>query len=123
MIHLKYRNNKRIGDLYFPSNFYFECYIDTTIERPQYTINEDAREDQAGDIHRLFQRWEKRQTFRFMGVESLCDAISTLPLMDEVFVNNERVFDVNIDVRWEEDMECLANIEVTYNKDKIIKSL
>jgi hypothetical protein len=123
MVHLKYRNDSRLGDMFFPSGFYLECYLDTTPERPEYPIVEDAREDQEADQHIIFQRYEKRSNVKFYGVESLADAISLLPLMDEVFIDNVRVYDIVTEINWNEEFECLCEINISYLTTKIIKTL
>lgn len=123
MVHFKYRNTDTLGDLVFPTNFWIEFYVDTTIDRPSYPIQEETREDQEGDVHKIFQRWEKQYTVRFKGVESLVDACSILPLMDEVYVDDVRVYDITVDTVWEEETECLADITITFLNNKIIKTL
>jgi hypothetical protein len=123
MIQIRYRNEKTLGDMVFPDDFWFNMYIDTVIERPEYPIIEEAEEDQAGDMHINFQRYSKQRRLRFFAVESLCDAVSTLPLMDYVEIGGSRVFDITVDVRWEEDLQCLANIELSFNYKSIVKTL
>lgn len=122
MIHLKFRDEGLRGDFYWRDGLYGECYIDTIMEKPSYPIQEDAHQDQAGETHRMFQRWEKRHVFAFRGVESMADAMSVLPLMQEVVINGIRVFDVLVDIRWDDEEDCLANIEVSFLKNKIIKA-
>ena len=123
MVHLKFRSDKRLGDFYFPDGWYAECYIDTLPERPEYPISEDARDDQEEDMHIIFQRYEKRGRLSFVGPEYMADAISLLPLMDEVYVDGSRVYDVVCDINWNEEFECLAEMDITYLTDKIIKTL
>ena len=123
MVHFKYKNSEPLGDLIFPDFFWIEFYVDTTIDRPTYPIQEETREDEEGDVHKIFQRWEKQHTVRFMGVESLVDACSILPLMDEVYINGQRVYDLFVDTVWEEETECLAQITITFYNKKIIKTL
>lgn len=123
MVHLKYRDNGGLGDMYFLPAFYLETYIDTIEERPNYPIVEEAEEDQEADRHITFQKWDKRSQFSFFGVEYMADAMSLLPLMDEVYVNGKRVYDVSVDTSWSDDYECLVNITVSYSEKKMIKTL
>jgi hypothetical protein len=123
MVHLKYRNDTIIGDLYFPTGFFFECYLDTIPERPTYPINEDAREDQEADQHIIFQRYEKRGNIKTYGVESLADALSLLPIMDEVYIDNTRVYDIVTDIVWLEEHDCLCEINISYLLYKLVKTL
>lgn len=122
LVEIKCRNETPLGEMIFPDGFYSTFLVSTTVERPEYPIQEDAREDQEGDTHLLFQRYDKERRLRFMGVESNTDACSLLRMMDEVYVNGTRVYDTFVDVRWEEDRECLANIEISFNLKKIIKT-
>lgn len=129
VVHIKYRNNTPLGDMIFPTagsstppnDFFGEFYVETTIGRPEYPIQEEAEDDQEGDTHLLFQRYDKQKVIKFDGVESLVDACSVLRLMDEVYVNGTRVYDVFVDIRWEEDRECIAVIIITFSTNKILK--
>lgn len=124
MVHLKYRGSvDTITDnIYWREGLFGECYINTVIEKPEYPIFEETREDQTGDQHKLFQRWDKRHTIRFFGVESMTDAMSMLPLMEYVEIDGKRVFDVEVEVLWEEERECLAEIVITFSHRKAIKT-
>ncbi len=122
MVHFKYRNAEPLGDMIFPTGFWSEFYVDTILEKPQYPVQEETREDEEGDVHRLFQRWEKQYVVSFKAVESLCDACSMLRLMDEVYVNNMRVFDIFTDIVWdEEEGDCFASVTITFLTRKVIK--
>lgn len=122
MIHLRYRNGKSIDGILFRQDLWCECYIDSIIERPEYPVQNETREDQSGDEHRLFQRWNKQRMIRTKGVESMCDALSLLPLMDEVYVNEVRVYDVITNIIWDDEIGCLADIEITFSTRKAIKT-
>lgn len=121
MIHIKYTNSQPLGDMRFPVPA--EMYINSVIERPRYPVQAEDKEDEEGDIHNLWQRWDKQHTIRFLAIESMADAISILPLMDEVYVNGERVFDVVPTITWEEEYHCLARCELRFSKKKVIKIL
>jgi hypothetical protein len=123
MVNIKCRSSKPLGDLYFPDGVYIEFNLDVTIDRPEYPINEDSREDMEADTHVIFQRWDKQHKIYFMAVESLCDTCSILRLMDEVYINGDRVFDVFVDIAWNEEAPCLADVVITFSKKKIIKTL
>ena len=120
MIHLKYRGTGITDNIYWKEGFYARCYINSVIEKPEYPILEERREDGEGDQHRVFQRWDKRHTIRFFGIESMADAMSMLPLMEEVEVNGTRVFDVEVDITWDEERECLAEIVITFSHRKAL---
>ena len=120
MVHLKYRGTGITDNIYWKEGFYAECYINSVIEKPDYPILEERREDGEGDQHRVFQRWDKRHTIRFFGIESMADAMSMLPLMEEVEVNGTRVFDVEVDITWDEERECLAEIVITFSHRKAL---
>jgi len=123
MTEIEWRNEQGLmDDIYWRPGFYAQCWVDSVIDKPTYPITEETREDQEGDIHRTFQRWEKRQSVRTMGVESVADTFSLLPVMDEVFVNGTRVYDIVVDISWEEEYECLANIGISFMRKKILKT-
>ena len=130
MIHLKYRNpiySEEIEswdneNIYWHENLYGECYINSSIEKPSYPILEEVREDGAMTQHKVFQRWEKRHQIRLFGVESMADALSLLPTMDEVYINSQRVYNVLVNVEWEDDRECLAEITITFSVRQLLKT-
>lgn len=121
-INIKYRDKGLRGDIYWVDNLYAECYINSTIEKPEYPILEEVREDEEMNQHKVFQRWEKRHRIRFFGVESMADAMSLLPTMDEVYINSQRVYNVLVDIAWEEDRQCLAEIVISFSVKKMIKA-
>lgn len=122
MVHLKYRDTGLRDDIYWTDDFYAECYINSVIDKPTYPVMEEVSEDQEGDQHRIFQRWEKRHTVRFFGVESMADAMSLLRLMDEVYINGVRVFDVLCDPQWDDESQCIAEMPLSFTHKKLIKS-
>jgi len=123
MVHFKYKNNSPLGDMIFPDGFWSEFYVETTVDRPEYPVIVESEEDQEGDMHELFQRWEKRYTVKFLAVESLCDTCSMLRLMDEVYINGHRVYDIIVESLWTEEHECLADVNITFLTRKVIKTL
>ena len=127
MIHIKARNSKPLFNIPFSDEkptIWIELYLDETIERPQYPVQEEAYEDGEGDIHRVFQRWDKQYAIRIKrAIESTCDVVSMLPLMDYVYVNGSRVFDVDVQIQWEEEVDCLAGITMTFSNRNAIKTL
>ena len=120
---IKWRDTQGVrGEIFWKSGFYAHCYVGSVIDKPTYPITEETREDQEGDIHKSFQRWEKRQSIRTMGVESVADAFSLLPVMEEVYVNGTRVYDLVVDISWLEEHECLSNIDISFMRKKILKT-
>lgn len=124
MVHLKYRGTAGtlMDNIYWHEGLFAECYINSVIDKPEYPIFEDTREDQRADQHKVFQRWDKRHSVRLFGVESMADAMSILPLMDYVEVDGERVYDVEVDIVWEEERQCLAEIVISFSTRKIVKT-
>jgi hypothetical protein len=124
MIHLKWwgRPGKIIGDFYWRDGMFAECYINDVIQRPTYPILEEVREDQELDTHKVFQKWDKRHAIRFRGVESMCDAMSVLPTMEYVYIGGVRVYDVLVNIAWEEDEPCIGIIELTFSHKKFVKT-
>lgn len=123
MTELEWRDEQGLrGDIFWRAGFLAQCWVDSVIDKPTYPITEETREDQEGDIHKTFQRWEKRQSIRTMGVESVADALSLLPVMEEVYVNGTRVYDTVVDISWEEEYDCLARIDISFMRKKILKT-
>ena len=124
MIHLKWRDKlgEVTGDFFWRDGMSAECYVNDIIQRPTYPILEETKEDQELDTHRVFQKWDKRHVIRFRGVESMCDAMSVLPTMEYVYVNNVRVYDTLVNITWEEDEPCIGVIEMSFSHKKFTKS-
>lgn len=125
MIHIKAQNTKMIDSINFPldSRIWIELYLDEVIEKPEYPIQEEGYEDQEADVHMVFQRWEKRYSIKLRAIESTCDVLSLLPLMDYVYINDIRVYDVDAQITWEEEVECLANVVLTFSNRNAVKTL
>ncbi len=122
MPRITYRGRGVQGGIYFPDGFLAECFINSYIEKPEYPIINETRQDGEGNEHHVFQRWEKRRKIIFKGVESMMDAMSLLPLMEEVYINDERVYDVNPMIMWEDEYGCLANIELSFLTRRAVRS-
>ncbi len=123
-IKLRYRgaSNSMMDNIYWKEGLLAECYINSVIEKPEYPILEETREDQEGDQHRIFQRWDKRHTIRFFGVESMADAMSLLPLMEYVEIDGSRVYDTEVTIEWDDERMCLAEITITFSLRKVVKT-
>lgn len=123
MVEIKYRGKQGLlGDTYWKEGFFGRCWVDTVIDKPIYPITDEVKQDQEGDSHRVFQRWIKQYSIRFLGVESMADAMSLLPLMEEVYINNSRVYDTITDIDWDDDYECLCNINISCVKRKVLQT-
>jgi hypothetical protein len=123
-IEIKYRDTGVRGGIHWRTGFYAIAGINSTLERPAYPIDEEQREDQQGDTHRVFQRWTKRYSISFKAIESMADAVSLLPTMDEVYVNDTRVYDVLVDISWEDEEAgtCLCDVTISFVTRKLVKT-
>ncbi len=125
---IEFEGREVVGDvasgtaIYFRDDFKPKMWINSFVQKPEYPIISETREDQAGNEHQLFQRWEKRRKIQFKGVESMADAVSVLPLMEKVWLNNVRIYDVQPNIMWEDEYDCLANIELSFLTRKIIST-
>ena len=124
MVTIRYQNSKPIGDMYFPDDgsFWAEMLLDVNMERPQYPVQEEEHEDHIGDSHKVFQRWGKQYVIPFKAIESTCDAVSMLRLMDYVYINGNRVYDVDVEITWEEELDCLADVIVSFYTKRAVKT-
>jgi hypothetical protein len=124
LVYLKYKGTEGtlLGDIYWSVGFEPTVWIDTWIEKPDYPVLNETRQDGDADEHHVFQRWAKRRKIRFKGVESMADAMSMLPLMEEIYVNGQRVYDPVVNITWEDEYSCLADIEVVFLTKKATKS-
>lgn len=124
---IKFKGRAVLGDvarfgIYFKDNFEPRMWINADVQKPEYPIINETREDEEGTEHQVFQRWEKRRKIQFKGVESMADAVSILPLMDEVYLGSTRIYDIVPTIMWEDEYDCLADIELSFRTRKLLKS-
>lgn len=99
-------------------------YVAADVGLPEYEIDQDTGKDSVNDIYKTFQKLTKRSEIEFLANESLCDAISLIPLCDSVTVYNQygeflTVSDVELEIEWENS--CIARVKMSYATDKFLR--
>lgn len=123
-VSIRYRGTPgmMLGSMYFRSDLWARIWINSWVEKPEYPVLNETRQDGDAEEHIVFQRWEKRKRLRFKGVESMCDAMSLLPLMEEVWIGGERVYRVVVNVTWDDEYSCLGDIDIQYSTSVVTRS-
>lgn len=125
-VKIRYRSHRQqsafLGDIYFEMGWFAMCYVESILEKPRYPILNESRQDGEMNEKQLFQRWEKRRRVQFKGIESMADALSLLPLMERVQIQDVDVYDPVVNISWDDEYSCLCNIEITFLTAKAIKS-
>lgn len=118
MIQLRYSNTVDIDSIRFADGYEETCYLNTELDRPEYPIVIEG--DENGDLENIptFRKWEKVYSFSFVAFEFLVDAISKLPIYDNVTLTANGVIynmkDINIDVEWQEGtIYALVTVQFT----------
>ena len=104
--------------------------LDTTLAKPEYTVEEEAVEDGEGNVLVTFQRLVKKFKLWFYAPEHIADACSMIPLHDYVTLttnygeaNQETglIYDVAVTTEWM-DTKGLAKITIEFRDQPIIKT-
>ena len=106
-------------------------YLDADVKKPEYPIEEEGVENGEKEFNPTFLKWQKRYQFEVYAPEFLVDALTTLPLHDNVWItfqNDESnlITDIDVDVDWEDLGEtekthgCFAKVTVSFAVDYIL---
>jgi hypothetical protein len=125
VVEVNWSSTKDIGDVvHSVSPMLCQIFVNADEGRPEYTILEEAEEDSLKDKSVIFARSLKQYSIEFLANESLCDALSLMPLCDNINVNNQfgearQVSDVEISFDWQSD--CVAKVKMKYTTDRFVK--
>lgn len=98
---LEYRNSCNFADILYQNAFKQRLFIDATLCRPTYEIEEEGYKDGEGNFISTFQRQWKIFNIEMLCTEQQTDAIFTIPLHDTIYVylqNGEydQVYDLEV---------------------------
>ena len=83
---LEYRNSCNFADILYQNAFKQRLFIDATLCRPTYEIEEEGYKDGEGNFISTFQRQWKIFNIEMLCTEQQTDAIFTIPLHDTIYV-------------------------------------
>lgn len=133
-LRIYYRNSNNIAlnnGLVIMGSFYFECYLDTQVGKPEYEFEEEG-EERLGYTFIESITSKKSHSFAFLADEHLCDALRLIKLCDNIVIQDKAnstklmrefvpiVF--NMEVSWEEQGN-LASVTCTFEVDNIISTV
>ena len=98
---LEYRNSCNFADILYQNAFKQRLFIDATLCRPTYEIEEEGYKDGEGNFISTFKRQWKIFNIEMLCTEQQTDAIFTIPLHDTIYVylqNGEydQVYDLEV---------------------------
>ena len=125
-IQIEVHNSQDLGDIFFQSGIQPRLYLRGILHEPSYEYDEEGTEDGNGDFVFNFKRWEKKYTIETHQQENLVDFLALLPMFDEVYITTKnqefsRVKDVEVDVSWDDTVNCFANVKIYFNTETIVK--
>lgn len=105
MIKIEYWNTYDIIDTSYQQGYKNRFWLDVDVNKPNYIIEQEAYENSLGDTNPVFTKWSKQYKFEIYCLEPLADALSALPLHDNVWITlsngyESKVKDITIDVQW-----------------------
>ena len=127
---LEWSNTCDVADLFYQEGFSQVFYIDSermcgALSEPTHELEEDAITNGEGDVIPVFQVLVKRYNFSFVATEVMTDAISLLPLHDNVFLtdpegNQSKLNDIEVTVgSWE---GRFAPVVISFSLNRYVKT-
>lgn len=87
MIKIEYWNTYNIIDVAYETTGYKNRFwLDVDVKKPEYAVEQEAYENGNGESIPTFIKWSKKYQFEIYCLEPLVDAITTIPLHDNVYV-------------------------------------
>ena len=125
-VKIEYSNSVDMAGVVYHNTFMNRLYLDADVSKPQYVIDEDGIEDADGEFDPTFQKWAKKYSITFYAQEFLVDALTLMTLHDQIYVTlkneeSSQVLDVEIEYTWDSDIECWAEVVLTFTTDYIVK--
>ncbi len=122
---IEFSNSKDIGKILYSKGFTNRLYLDANVSMPTYPTDEEGTLNGDNEFVASFQKWQKRYEISVFAQEYLVDALTFMQLHDYIFItlkNNESavVKDVLVDVTWDDDVECFAEVKISFNVDYVI---
>ena len=121
MVKIEFYNLRDLGNILYSSGFHQVVYLDTIVKKPEYPINQSAKEDGNGNTFFDFQSWDKQRVIETNVQEDLADCLTLLPLHDVVRITDDlykqEVLATNITVNasWIDQAEMIAKLTIKYS--------
>lgn len=120
MILIEYWNSKDIIGMLYQQQFKQKLYLDTKLSHPDYPIEEEGAEDSSGLFVPEFIKWMKQYVFEAIVPEYVVDAMMTLSIHDNVYIDGTRVYDFSVeDISW---IGHFAKISASFHTGGVIRS-
>lgn len=124
MITIEWRGSCDFGEVFFQQGFKQRIYIDSVIANPDYDLREEGGEDGQKQFHQTFALFKKIYKFEFIAPEYICDAMTLIPLHDDITIYDgfvsAKVDDIEVDVDWQD--WYFAKVTVSFTIDRLMKA-
>ena len=126
LVLIEYSNSVDFGDILYHNGFENRVYLNADVSKPTYELEEEGTEDADGEFSPTFQKWAKKYSIQFYAQEFLADALTLMTLHDQVYVTlkngeNSQVLDIDVEPVWDNNIECWAEVTMTFVTDYIIR--
>ncbi len=118
MLKIEFWDDKNILDIRYTDGFKQFLYLDAILSHPEYPLDEEGKQDVEGIFNAEWQRWRKTFHFDFVAPEYLVDAITTMAIHDNVYIDGLKVKDITVDVNWQ---GAWAVVDVGFVTDEVIR--
>lgn len=129
---LEWTNPCDLSDMFYQNGFKQVLYIDSDIlkmcgalSEPNYDLTEEAVTSGENDVIPTFQHLEKRYQLSFLANEFMCDALTMLPMHDDVSLTDpngiqSKIGDIEVSLgSWE---SRYVPVVVSFTTHKYIKT-
>jgi len=125
MLTIEYWDEKGNGDslytnldILYGSGFRQVLYLDAILTHPEYPLDEEGTEDAEGVFNATWLKWRKTYHVDFICAEYLVDAIMTLPMHNNVYIDGMPVKEITVEVNWEGNW---AVVDLSFVTDEVIR--
>jgi len=118
-IKLEWWNSCDIDDILYQTDFKQRMFLKCDVGKPVYPVDEEGSNDGDGEFTPTFQKWQKQYSLTFLIYEYQMDAISLIPLHDNIWItlqNGEsaKIKDIVINEPSWSECGCFATLKIDY---------
>ena len=118
MLTIEYWDNRNNLDILYSEGFRQVFYVDAILTHPEYPLEEEGTEDVEGLFNATWRKWRKTYHIDFICAEYIVDALMTLPMHDNIYIDGLPISEIAIQVDWE---GVWAKVDLSFVTDEVIR--